>query len=73
MERLVMISQADNCENLYHKVRSGFVGQGSSLNSWCIANGVALSNARRALLGTWNGPKAQALVARNVEASGAVI
>ncbi len=68
-----MVSQADNRENLYHSVRSGFVGQGSSLNSWCISNGVALSNARRALLGQWNGPKAKELVARIVKASGANI
>ncbi|MBC7954063.1 MAG: hypothetical protein H7Z12_19875 [Rhodospirillaceae bacterium] len=45
-------------------VRSGFVGLGTTLTAWCDANGVSRSNARFALLGKRNGPKAKALRAR---------
>jgi hypothetical protein len=51
-------------EGLYRKVRAGFVAQGRSLRSWCIANRVARQNAQKALVGLWRGPKADALVAR---------
>lgn len=47
---------------LYKKIRAAFVADGSSLHSWCQENGVAMQNARSAILGTWNGPKATALV-----------
>lgn len=51
-------------------VRAGFVRQGTTLSAWCDANGVKRQNATRALLGTWNGPKAQCLVERLKAAAG---
>jgi hypothetical protein len=59
-----MVSDLDNRENLYLSVRVAFVSKGSSLHAWCNENGIAMPNARAALLGTWNGPKADALVKR---------
>lgn len=50
-------------------VRAGFVAQGSSLNAWCIANGVDPNNARKALIGKWVGPKASILTERLERAS----
>jgi hypothetical protein len=50
-------------------VRAGFVAKGTSFTRWCIENDVTRQNARTALLGGWNGPKAQALRARIVAAS----
>jgi len=65
-----MVSDFDNRENLYLKVRIAFVSQRSSLHSWCIQNGVGMPNARAALLGKWHGPKADALTKRIKQAAG---
>ncbi len=54
----------------YKKIRGSFVANGSSLHHWCQENGVAMQNARAALLGTWSGPKATKIVERIVAASG---
>jgi len=54
---------------LYQHVRAGFVLNGTSLNAWCRANGVAHQNARSALMGEWTGPKAAEMVHRLVAAS----
>lgn len=64
-----------NCKNfipgadLYHKVRQGFVGQRTSLNNWCITNGVTRQAAEASLKGMYDGPKSRALRARIVEAA----
>lgn len=54
----------------YHNVRAGFARQATSLHAWCANNGVAMPNARAALLGDWTGPKATALVRKITLASG---
>ncbi len=54
----------------YHNVRAGFARQATSLHAWCSDNGVAMPNARAALLGTWTGPKATELVRKIALASG---
>ncbi len=43
------------------QVRAAFVACGGSLCQWCDHHGVRHQNARKALLGEWEGPKAQAL------------
>lgn len=53
----------------YLKVRLAFISRGTSLHAWCGANGIAMQNARAALIGLWQGPKAAALVAKIVEAA----
>ena len=63
------ISERNTRQNTYLEVRSAFIASGKSLHAWCATNGVAMPNARAALLGEWSGPKAQALVKRIVEAS----
>ncbi|KEQ19200.1 hypothetical protein [Endozoicomonas numazuensis] len=55
---------------LYVRVRQGFVGQDSSLNRWCIENGVNRHSAMSCLKGVWNGPKGRALRQKIIEASG---
>ncbi|WP_172292324.1 hypothetical protein [Pseudoruegeria sp. HB172150] len=55
---------------LYKKIRSAFVAQGGLLHSWCQENEVAMPNARSAILGNWNGPKASALVEKIKSAAG---
>lgn len=51
-------------------VRAGFVARGSSLHRWCRENGADTSNARRAIKGTWTGPKALVLKERLLKAAG---
>lgn len=51
------------------EIRAGFVAKGTSLHAWCKANGEDTSNARRAISGTWRGPKATALLKRLLAAS----
>ena len=58
--------------DLYVQVRQGFVGQDSSLNKWCLENGIKRQNAVAALKGMWNGPKGTALRETVVLASGIV-
>jgi hypothetical protein len=54
---------------LYQQVLGGFVFQGTYLSRWCRENGIKRQNARKALLGEWNGPTAKVLRQRIVEAS----
>ncbi len=42
---------------LYDAVRAAFVKQGTSLNAWCIANGMPRSRAVQALFGLSIGPE----------------
>lgn len=51
-------------------VRAAFVAQGSSFTAWCDARGVKHQNARKAIIGTWTGPKAKALVTEILNAAG---
>jgi len=63
-------SQPSNDTGLYLAVRAAFVAQGTSLNRWCLANGVSRPYAAEVLRGVWNGRKAQALRKKIVEAAG---
>ena len=56
--------------DLHLKVRTAFVGKGTSLRGWCMENGVPPQNARDVLIGRWNGPKGQALRRRLLKAAG---
>ena len=55
---------------LYLKARAAFVGQGTTLNAWCKANGTHIQNVRDAFLGRWAGEKATLLIERVTEAAG---
>ena len=55
---------------LYQRIRAGLIVQGTTLKAWCRANGYDIVNARAAVIGTWNGPKGQALRARLCKAAG---
>jgi hypothetical protein len=55
---------------LNRKVRAAFIEKGTTLKGWCRDNDVRFSNARHCLIGTWNGPKGQALRAKIIKASG---
>lgn len=57
-------------QELYLAVRTGFVGQGSSLTAWCRENGINPTSARSVLIGTWNGPKGMALRSRIIDGAG---
>jgi hypothetical protein len=57
-------------KQLYLRVRAGFVQQELSLSAWCRQNGIDPTNARHALIGSWDGPKGRKLRARIVKASG---
>ena len=54
---------------LLRQVRAGFTLQDTSLKGWCRENDIRFSNARDALIGSWNGPKGKALRAKIVRAS----
>ena len=53
---------SDNNLERYRRIRASFVAKGTSLAAWCNAHGVKHQNAHKALMGTWTGPKATALV-----------
>ncbi len=53
--------------------RAAFVSRGTSLSAWCADAGIDRAAARLALLGAWNGPKAQALRRRIVAAAGVAV
>ncbi len=55
--------------DLARQVRAGFVLKGTTFNKFCLSVGTNRQNARKALLGTWKGPKATALVQQILEAS----
>ncbi len=56
--------------DLYRQVRAAFILKDATLKGWCKANQVHMSNARNALVGSWNGPAGKALRRRIVQASG---
>jgi hypothetical protein len=62
-------SHLNSGEDLYRRVRAGFVANGTSLRAFCIANHVFPQNARDCLLGIWRGPRAQALRRQLMQAS----
>lgn len=45
-----------------NEVRAAFVARGTSFHAWCKAQGIDPHNARKAVLGTWSGPKAMEIV-----------
>lgn len=56
-------------QEIYIKVRTGFVAQGLSLNSWCKLNGHHIQNVRDAFFGRWQGQKAKDLINKVLAAS----
>ena len=44
---------------LYRQVKAGFCLKGISFKEGCESAGVNRENARKALFGLWNGPKAE--------------
>lgn len=63
-----MATPAPSLELIRH-VRTGFILQGTTLTQWCRENGTHISNARNALIGTWDGPKGRAMRERIVKAA----
>jgi hypothetical protein len=57
-------------QELLKEVRAAFVARGSSLHAWAIEHDVKWPNARAALLGAWDGPKARQLRKRIIAAAG---
>lgn len=55
---------------LYDHVRAGFIAQGTTLTAFCRERNVAPANARCALVGSWNGPRAKRLRQELVDGSG---
>lgn len=55
---------------MYRRVKAGFVMQGLTFSGWCAEHGINRSNARIALLGAWEGPKAERLRRRICAAAG---
>jgi len=49
-------------EQLYAKIRAGFVSKGTSLNKWCKQSGYHRQNAYAAIMGEWTGEKATELL-----------
>jgi hypothetical protein len=56
-------------KTLFLNVRAGFVQQNTTFSEWCRKEDINRSNARQALIGSWDGPKAKALRARIIKAS----
>lgn len=48
-------------QELYNRVRAGFILQNSSLGEWCRINNIQQTSAKSCLHGTWGGPKGLAL------------
>lgn len=44
------------------QVRAAFVARGTSFHAWCKSKGLDPHNARKAVLGTWTGPKASEIL-----------
>jgi len=57
-------------QELLHQVRVGFIKQRSSLNAFCTSTKEDYANARKALLGEWEGDKARELRTKIIEAAG---
>lgn len=54
----------------FNLLKGAFIAQGTSFSEWCRNNNVTPSNARAALIGSWNGPKAQSLRDKVIQDSG---
>lgn len=54
----------------YRKVKGHFVIQGTTITQWARDNGTQIQNLRSAFYGSWDGPKATALVAKAIKDSG---
>lgn len=50
------IKTPEPSRELLRQVKASFVLRGATMGAWCRANGIAQSNAREALVGTWDGP-----------------
>lgn len=59
-------------KDLLDTVKAGFVLQGKTMAGWCREHAICRINARNALTGNRNGPKAAALRLQLVEASKAL-
>lgn len=55
---------------LMEAVRDGMKRKGTPFSTWCYEHGLYPQNARSALTGRWNGPKARQLRDRLIEAAG---
>lgn len=55
--------------NLYLMVRAGFIAKGTTLNAWCIANGINRQTVEKALKGERNGKLSRRLVETLVAAA----
>lgn len=55
------INEQEPGQELYLKVKAGFVMQGKTFTNWCRENDVNPTNAKSALIGAWNGPKGRQL------------
>lgn len=55
---------------LYRQIKAGFCLQGISFKQGCESAGVNRENARKALFGLWNGPKAEEARTRLYMAAG---
>jgi len=58
--------------DLIRQVRAGFIAQGTTLTEWCRNHQTSHTNARHALVGSWNGPKGKAMRARIAKAAGVI-
>lgn len=56
-------------QELYNRVRAGFILQNTSLGEWCRLNGLPTTNAKACLHGTWGGPKGSDLRDRLIKES----
>ena len=55
---------------LYRQIKAGFCLKGLSFKDGCELAGVNRENARKALFGLWNGPKAEVARCRLYSAAG---
>lgn len=55
------MSKIADLGNINNAVRAAFVAQGTRLHRWCRGYGVDPHNARKALIGKWQGAKAEQL------------
>lgn len=66
------MSKIADSDNINNAVRAAFVAQGTSLHKWCRSHRVDPHNARKALIGQWQGEKARKLRQRIKAAAGLV-
>lgn len=57
-------------DGLYCGVRAAFVGQGTSLNRWCIEHDLSRPCAVQILRGYWTESRAKVLLARILDGAG---